>query len=385
MGCDDRIEGEVPLYEGAGLLPGRACAHGGGQHQRQTTLAWPQLGRCCRHEGCAQSGRSRSLPGLSLLLEAARQLVLQLPPFGLLQTAKQQVASDGASEGRVHDDQVEIGKPGGYPFFDASRASTRHPFGISGGHSDIIAGQRKLDRGLVGTQEVERAQIYLGGFRTQRHDVEVHPVEPNVRVEHRQAGGGKVHSRELDVIPVQGLLHHRLVQLGCVPAASVRMPALGLGGDRHEQRSCATGYVGHVEGSGELVVCPVDVGRPFVENEPGQHGGRGHRGVVGAGELGVGQQGVEEPPREVVTLQAAGVFHRLDEGSYRRGLYFVRPINQNIENVGGQLEHWNVVDVLADRAPGVAEAGNAPAQGFVDGWGVFICGGETVLEGEGIE
>ena len=194
-----------------------------------------------------------------------------------------------------------------------------------------------------------------------------------------------MHGGELDVIPVQGLLHHRLVQLGYVPAASVRMPALGLGGDRHEQRSCAAGYVGHAEGSGELVVCPVDVGRPFMEHEPGQHRGRGHRGVVGAGELGIGQQGVEEPPREVVTLQAAGVFHRLDQGSYRRGLYFVRPIDQNIENVSGQLEHGHVVDVITDRALGVSKAGNTLSQGFVDGWSVFIRGGETVLEGECIE
>ena len=42
----------------------------------------------------------------------------------------------------------------------------------------------------------------------------------NCGVEHGQTGSGKVHRRKLYVIAVQDLLHHVIVQLGSVLAAS---------------------------------------------------------------------------------------------------------------------------------------------------------------------
>ena len=47
--------------------------------------------------------------------------------------------------------------------------------------------------------------------------------------------------------------------------------------------------------AGEFVVLPVDARGPVVEHQPRKQRGRGYRRVVRAAELGIGQQGVEEP------------------------------------------------------------------------------------------
>ena len=86
-----------------------------------------------------------------------------------------------------------------------------------------------------------------------------------------------------------------------------------------------------------------------------------------------------------MTLQPAGVLHGLQQGRDNRSLHFVRPIDEHVKDVGGQLEDGHVVDVVADRAPSVAETGGTPSQGFVDSRNIFIRGSETVLECESVE
>ena len=70
---------------------------------------------------------------------------------------------------------------------------------------------------------------------------------------------------ELDVVAVQGLLDHGLVEIGGARAASLAMAAFGFGGHGHEQGAGAAGEVGHVQGPGELVVAPVHLRRPVVK------------------------------------------------------------------------------------------------------------------------
>ena len=113
------------------------------------------------------------------------------------------------------------------------------------------------------------------------------------------------------------------------------MPAFDLSGDRHQQRPCAASEIGHVEGGWELVISPVNMRRPVVKHQPCQQGGSGHRSVVSAGELGVGQQRVEQPPGQIMPFQPARVLHSLYQGSDDRGLDFVWPIFENVKDVGG--------------------------------------------------
>ena len=90
------------------------------------------------------------------------------------------------------------------------------------------------------------------------------------------------------------------------------MTALCFGGHCHQQRSGATSQIRHAEGRWELVISPVDALRPSLEHQARQHRRRRHRGVVGASELGVGQEGVKQAARQVMSLQSAGVLHRLN-------------------------------------------------------------------------
>ena len=71
------------------------------------------------------------------------------------------------------------------------------------------------------------------------------------------------------------------------------MAALGFGGDSHEEGSGAAREVSHVQRPGKLVVAPVHVRRPILEDQATQQGGGGDGGVVRAGELGISEQGVE--------------------------------------------------------------------------------------------
>ena len=166
-----------------------------------------------------------------------------------------------------------------------------------------------MNRHLIFIQKVERAEGHVRALRSQGHDREVHAVELDVGIEHCEAGGGEMHGGKLDVVPVQGLLDHGLMELGGLLAARALVATLCLGGDRHEQRSRAAGEVGHVEGRGELVVLPVDMRRPVVEYETGKHRSGGHGGVVGPRKLGVGQQGVEEASRQVVPFDVTSLVY----------------------------------------------------------------------------
>ena len=158
--------------------------------------------------------------------------------------------------------------------------------------------------------------------------------------------GGKLH-----VVAVQRHLDHRLVQTGGVLSSRVRVEAFGLGSHRHQQRSGAAGEVGDVQRTGELVVAPVHALRPVVKHETRQQRGCRHRGVVGAGELGVRQQRMEQAARQIVTFEPPRVLHRLDEMLYRRPLHVVRSVAKDMQYVCRQLEDRNVVDVVADVLP----------------------------------
>ena len=93
-----------------------------------------------------------------------------------------------------------------------------------------------------------------------------------------------------------------------------------------------------------------------MEHETGEHRGRGHGGVVGPGELGVGQQRVEEPARQVVSFEVTGLMHCPDQWSHDRFLHFWRTGLEDVEDVEGEIEDGYVVDVFADMPPCLAEA-----------------------------
>ena len=122
-----------------------------------------------------------------------------------------------------------------------------------------------LHRGFTRTQKVQRSQRHTLAVRTQRHDVEIHAVELDFRIEHGKAGSREVHGGQLHVVTVQGMFHHGLVQCGGVSSASVSMAAFRFSGYCHEQRAGAARQVCHVEGGREFVVAPVNPRRPFVE------------------------------------------------------------------------------------------------------------------------
>ena len=64
---------------------------------------------------------------------------------------------------------------------------------------------------------------------------------------------------------------------------------------------------------------------------------------------------------------------------------FFRAVNKYFEDLEGEFEYRDVVNPFADELPGVAEAGDAAAEGLPDGGNVVVRGGEAVLEGEGVE
>ena len=92
-----------------------------------------------------------------------------------------------------------------------------------------------------------------------------------------------------------------------------------------------------------------------MEHETGKHRRRGHGGVVGPGELGIGQQGVEEASRQVVPFKVTSFVDGPQQGSYDRTLQLRSSEIEHIEDVERKLEDWNVVDVFADIPPGVTE------------------------------
>ena len=242
-----------------------------------------------------------------------------------------------------------------------------------------------MDRHLVVPKKIEGAEGYVRAFRPQGHYIQVHAVELDVRVEHRQTRGGEVYGGKLHIVAVQCPFDHSLMQAGRVLSAGLRMKAFRFGSYRHQQCSGAAGQVRHVQGCRKFVVAPVHPWGPIVKHQPGQKRSRRHRRVIGAGELGVGQQGVEQPPRQVVSFQPAGVFHRLNQMNEGRTLDFLRPVAKNAQDVGSQLKNRHVVNILANVPPGLAQPRNALSQGFAYGRNVFVGRRQAVLEGEGVE
>ena len=122
-----------------------------------------------------------------------------------------------------------------------------------------------------------------------------------------------------------------------------------------------------------------------MKHQTSQQCGGGDGGVVGAGEFGVGEQGVEEAAGEVVTFDPAGALDGVEQGLDDWQLSVVRAVQEHIEDIDGEFEDGHVVDLFADVVPGVAKAGNALVEGLPDGRHVVIRGGEAILKGEGVE
>ena len=121
-----------------------------------------------------------------------------------------------------------------------------------------------------------------------------------------------------------------------------------------------------------------------MKHEPRKQRRRRNGGVVRAREFGVGQQRVKQPPRQVVPLDGARLFDRLDQRLDGQ-LHDVRSRNEYLENVDRRLEHGHVVYVAADGEPCVPQAGSAPPPRPVDSWNVVAGRGEAVVKGERVE
>ena len=63
----------------------------------------------------------------------------------------------------------------------------------------------------------------------------------------------------------------------------------------------------------------------------------------------------------------------------------VGSVAEDVQDLEGEFEDGDIVDLVADEAPGGAESRDAAAQGFPDRGDVVIRGGQPVLEGEGVE
>ena len=70
----------------------------------------------------------------------------------------------------------------------------RTPFHVLGLYPQRFRGERELHCRLGLSQKFQRPQRNILLFHAQGHDVEVHAVELDFRVEHGQAGGGEVDS-----------------------------------------------------------------------------------------------------------------------------------------------------------------------------------------------
>ena len=245
--------------------------------------------------------------------------------------------------------------------------------------------QRELNRRLSTLQELERTERRLRAFRAERHDVEVHIVELNFRVEHGQTGSGKVHRRELYVIAVQDLLHHVFVQLGSVLATSLLMPSLRFGSDCHQECASATREISHTEEGREFVIRPVDPAGPAVKDKPREERRGGNGRVVRAGELGVCQQRVEEAAGEVMPLKVSCLLHRLHEGSHGTSVNIARPVGQNVKKLSGQIEYRNIVDALANEPPRLQQTGNPLSGRFLNCGDILPDVGEAILKCKRIE
>ena len=166
------------------------------------------------------------------------------------------------------------------------------------------------------------------------------------------------------------------------------MAAFRFGGHGHQQGAGAAGNVGDVERRGKLVVAPVNALRPVVEHQPREQRRRRDGGVIGAGEFGVGEQRVEEPARQVVSRQVAGVFHRLEDWLHHRAVPEVRQVGivQDGQHSFGQVKHRHVIDGFADVVPNLQQPGHtAIPPRFGDGGYGVVGGREAQMEGQGVE
>ena len=289
-------------------------------------------------------------------------------------------------KGGVHDHQVEFGQAHGDALgraLDALAADAAH---ILGDDCEVAAAaERHLHGRFSAAEEFERAEPDVFAFGAQRHRVEVHFVELNVGVEHRQAGGGEVDRGELDIKADQGLLDEHFVERGGVASARVGVAALRFGGDGHEERAGAAGEVGNIQGGGEFVVAPVDVFGPAVKDKLREHRRGGHGGVVGAAEFGVGQQRVEEAAGEVVAFEVAGLVDGPEQRAEDGELVFGVAVAQHAQEFSGDLENGHVVDVGADRFPGRRKRFDAAGGDFLDGGDVGAREREAAMKREGVE
>ena len=192
--------------------------------------------------------------------------------------------------------------------------------------------------------------------------------------------GGQLH-----IVAVDGLFYHCFMQCAGILPAGGQVAAFRLGGYRHQQGAGAAGQVGHIERCREFVVTPIYLRRPALKHQPRQQGCRRHGGVVGAGEFGVGEQGVEQAAGQVVPFQTAGSAHRLLQ---RRNGVCRQPRRAGVQLVkdgAGQRKHRHIVNGAADLPPNIPQSGGVraavgKAQRLPDGADGGVHCGEALLK-----
>ena len=119
------------------------------------------------------------------------------------QRTKQQIAADAAHERRIHHAQIQFRHP------RAGRLRL-----IRAGADDfrlrLIEGDLRPHR--IRTDEIQTAQTRRAAVQPQRHDVQIHPHESDVRGQQRQRGRGQMHGGGQHVVAVQDVFHDGPVQ-----------------------------------------------------------------------------------------------------------------------------------------------------------------------------
>ena len=78
--------------------------------------------------------------------------------------------------------------------------------------------------------------------------------------------------RQLNVIPVQGLFHHCLMQSSHVLPTGINVQSFRFRRHCHQESTGTASQIGYIKGARELMVAPVHASRPVVEHETGQQG-----------------------------------------------------------------------------------------------------------------
>ena len=131
------------------------------------------------------------------------------------------------------------------------------------------------------------------------------------------------------------------------------------------------------------MIRPIRPFRPSIEHQPRQQRRRRHRCVVRPRELGIRQQRVEQPPRQIVAFDVARLSHRRNQRIDDLGLPRPR-IAEDVEDVRGEIEDRNVVDPRADHPPNVPQP-LGRGMSLRHGGHFRMHLGEAVLEGQRIE